>query len=41
MDIISVFYGALLGDAHAERRVSGNGTRINFTQESNRVEYLL
>jgi ubiquinol-cytochrome c reductase cytochrome b subunit len=41
IDIISVFYGALLGDAHAERRVSGNGTRISFTQESNRVEYLL
>lgn len=35
IDIIRVFSGALLGDAHAERRVSGNGTRISFTQESN------
>lgn len=39
-DILSVFYGAMLGDAHAERRVSGNGTRISLAQESNRAEYL-
>lgn len=40
-DIVSIFYGTLLGDSHAERRESGNGTRISFSQESNRSEYLL
>lgn len=40
-NIISVFYGTLLGDSYAEKRSSGNGTRISFSQESNRSEYLL
>ena len=40
-DIFSIFYGSMLGDAYAERRVSGNGTRISFVQESNRSEYLI
>jgi len=40
-DIMSIFYGSLLGDAHAERRSLGNGTRISFLQESNHAEYLL
>ncbi len=40
-EIISIFYGSLLGDCHAERRINGNGTRISFSQESNRQEYLL
>lgn len=40
-DIISIFYGSLLGDAHAERKVTGSGTRISFSQESNRQQYLL
>lgn len=30
-DIMSLFYGSLLGDAHAERRRLGNGTRISFS----------
>lgn len=40
-DIISIIYGSLLGDAHAERRTSGNGTRISFFQESKHKHYLL
>lgn len=41
MDIMSIFYGTLLGDSHAERRSSGNGTRIGFYQEALHSEYLL
>lgn len=40
-DIINVFYGCLLGDAHAERRLQGHGTRVTFYQEANHKEYLL
>ena len=40
-NILSIFSGTLLGDAHAELRSSGNGTRISISQESNRAEYLL
>lgn len=40
-DILSIFTGTLLGDAHAERRSSGNGTRISLSQESSRGEYLM
>ena len=40
-DIMSIIYGSLLGDSHAERRSLGNGTRISFSQESNHTEYLL
>ena len=40
-DIMSVIYGALLGDRHAERRIQGNGTRISFSQEAKHKEYLL
>lgn len=41
LDILSIIYGSLLGDSHAERRFSGNGTRISFVQESSHTEYLL
>ena len=40
-DVISVIFGSLLGDAHAERRLKGLGTRINFFQEDVHVEYIL
>lgn len=40
-DILSIFTGTLLGDAHAERRTSGNGTRLSIAQESSHSEYLL
>lgn len=40
-DIISIFYGSLLGDSHAEKRNAGIGTRLSFSQESNRKQYLL
>lgn len=39
-DILSIFTGTLLGDGHAERRVSGYGTRLSISQESNRSSYL-
>jgi ubiquinol-cytochrome c reductase cytochrome b subunit len=40
-DILSIIYGSLLGDAHAEKRLTGVGTRISFFQEDTHVEYLL
>jgi len=40
-DIISIFYGTLLGDSHAEWRSKGRGTRISISQEGNHREYLL
>jgi ubiquinol-cytochrome c reductase cytochrome b subunit len=40
-DVISVIFGSLLGDAHAERRLKGVGTRISFFQEAVHVEYIL
>lgn len=40
-DIISIIYGSLLGDAHAERRIGGKGTRITFYQEGSHTGYLL
>ena len=40
-DIMSIFYGTLLGDSHAEYRASGNGTRISFVQEARHSQYLI
>jgi hypothetical protein len=40
-DILSILFGSLLGDGHAERRIKGNGTRISFYQEDSHVSYLL
>jgi ubiquinol-cytochrome c reductase cytochrome b subunit len=40
-DIYSIIFGSLLGDAHAERRKGGVGTRISFQQENPHVSYLL
>jgi hypothetical protein len=40
-DIISIIFGSLLGDGHAEKRLIGVGTRISFYQEAVHVEYLL
>lgn len=40
-DIICIIFGSLLGDAHAEKREKGVGTRISFYQESSHVEYIL
>jgi len=39
LDVLSIIYGTLLGDAHAERRTLG--TRISFYQEAIHSEYLL
>ena len=39
IDVISVIFGSLLGDAHAEKRATG--TRISFFQEAIHVSYLL
>jgi len=40
-DVISILFGSLLGDGHAEKRLAGSGTRITFYQESSHIEYLL
>jgi len=40
-DIISIIFGSLLGDGHAEKRLKGVGTRISFFQEGIHVKYLL
>uniref|UniRef100_UPI003001AE20 LAGLIDADG homing endonuclease n=1 Tax=Malassezia equina TaxID=1381935 RepID=UPI003001AE20 len=37
--ILEIIYGSLLGDSYIEKH--GNGSRISFTQESNREKYLL
>lgn len=39
--ILSIIYGSLLGDGHAEKRKGGKGTRITFYQEGSHQEYLL
>ena len=41
IDVISIIFGSLLGDAHAEKRLRGLGTRISFFQEGVHVEDLL
>lgn len=40
-DVLSIIFGSLLGDAHAEKRLNGVGTRVSFSQEDSHVEYLL
>jgi LAGLIDADG DNA endonuclease family len=40
-DIISILFGSLLGDAQAEFRLKGKGTRINFYQEGSHFSYLI
>jgi hypothetical protein len=38
IDILSILFGSLLGDAHAEKK---SGTRITFYQEATHMSYLL
>ena len=40
-EILSILYGTMLGDASAEKRNAGLGTRICFYQEAYHSEYLL
>jgi hypothetical protein len=40
-EVLSIIFGSLLGDAHAEKRLNGMGTRISFFQEDSHVEYIL
>jgi ubiquinol-cytochrome c reductase cytochrome b subunit len=40
-NVISIIIGSLLGDAHAEKRLKGVGTRISFHQEDTHIEYIL
>jgi ubiquinol-cytochrome c reductase cytochrome b subunit len=40
-DIISIIFGSLLGDGHAEKRVGGVGTRISFYQENTHIKYAI
>jgi ubiquinol-cytochrome c reductase cytochrome b subunit len=39
-EVLSIIFGSLLGDAHAEKRLMGVGTKISFFQEAVHVEYL-
>jgi ubiquinol-cytochrome c reductase cytochrome b subunit len=39
-EVISIIFGSLLGDGHAEKRLKGLGTRISFFQEASHVEYI-
>ena len=39
-NIVSIIFGSLLGDAHAEKRSLGLGTRISFFQEHTHVNYV-
>jgi hypothetical protein len=39
IDILSFFYGTLLGDSYGEKR--SNSTRITFQQENSNMEYLM
>jgi len=41
IDILSIIYGSLLGDAHGEKRLAGLGTRITFYQEGSHLKYIL
>ena len=41
LDILSIIFGSLLGDAHAEYRKQGKGTRISFMQEASHLSYIL
>lgn len=40
IDILSIIFGSLLGDAHAEKRALGLGTRISFFQEHTHLSYI-
>jgi len=40
IDILSIIFGSLLGDAYAEYRKQGKGTRISFMQEASHLTYL-
>jgi ubiquinol-cytochrome c reductase cytochrome b subunit len=39
-NILSILFGSLLGDAHGEKRIKGQGTRFSFFQEDSHVEYI-
>ena len=39
-EVLSVIFGSLLGDSHAEKRLKGVGTRFSFNQESSHIEYI-
>lgn len=40
-EILSIIFGSLLGDGHAEKRLLGSGTRITFFQEGSHIKYIL
>lgn len=37
-DVISIIFGSLLGNGHAEKRIGGGGTCITFYQESTHIK---
>jgi ubiquinol-cytochrome c reductase cytochrome b subunit len=40
-DILSIIFGSLLGDAHAEKGLLISGTIITFFQEGSHIQYIL
>lgn len=40
-DVVSIIFGSLLGNANAEKKNPGGGTRICFSQEDSKLEYSL
>ena len=41
IDVLSIIFGSLLGDAHCEKRIVGTGSRITFFQEGSHLKYIL
>jgi ubiquinol-cytochrome c reductase cytochrome b subunit len=41
IDVLSLIFGSLLGEAQVEKEISGAGTRISFCQEGLHVKYIL
>jgi ubiquinol-cytochrome c reductase cytochrome b subunit len=40
-EILSIIFGSLLGNGHAEKKLLGLGTRITFYQEASHLNYIL
>lgn len=41
LDILSIIFGSLLGDAQAEKGIIGSDTKITFFQEGSHIKYVL
>jgi ubiquinol-cytochrome c reductase cytochrome b subunit len=41
IDVISIIFGSLLGDGHAEKKIGGVGTCITFYEENTNIKYTI